>query len=95
MTNSSHALYVVDQKGEKVSRANALIAATFISLSGLAVMLLPQPAAASCYGTGYARRCDGRGGPNATYSSRGSNGSTTYYRSGNPYRKETYKTYYR
>ena len=94
MTNSSHALCVVDQKGKKVFRANALIAATLISLSGLAVML-PQPAAASCYGTGYARRCDGRGGPNATYSSRGSNGRTTYYKSGNPYRRETYKTYYR
>ena len=53
MTNSSHALCVVDQKGKKVSRANALIAATFISLSGLAIML-PQPAAASCYGTDYA-----------------------------------------
>ena len=94
MTNSFDALCVINKKGKKVSRANALIAATFISLSGLAVML-PQPAAASCYGTGYARRCDGRGGPNATYSSRGSNGRTTYYRSGNPYRRETYKTYYR
>ena len=94
MTNSSHALCVVDQKGKKVFRANALIAATLISLSGLAVML-PQPAAASCYGTGYARRCDGRGGPNATYSPRGSNGRTTYYKDGNPYRTHTYKTYYR
>ena len=55
----------------------------------------PSAVAASCYGTGYARRCDGRGGPNATYSSRGSNGRTTYYKSGNPYRRETYKTYYR
>ena len=94
MTSSPHTISVVDQKGRKVSRAKAMIAATFISLSGFAFML-PQPAAASCYGTGYARRCDGRGGPNATYSSRGSNGRTTYYKSGNPYRRETYKTYYR
>ena len=77
MTNSSHALCVVDQKGKKVSRAKAMIAATFISLSGFAFML-PQQAVASCYGTGNARRCDGR---------------TTYYRSGNPYKRQTYKTY--
>ena len=94
MTNSPHVLGVVDQKGKKWYRAKAFIAASFLSLSGLAFML-PQPAAASCYGTGYSRRCDGRGGPNATYSSRGSNGRTTYYRNGNPYLKQTYKTYYR
>ena len=94
MTNTPNFLCVIDQRGKKVSRAKAMIAATFISLSGLAFML-PQPADASCYGTGYARRCDGRGGPNATYSSRGSNGRTTYYRSGNPYKRQTYNTYYR
>ena len=94
MTNSLHSLGFVAQKGQKVSRVKAMIAATFISLSGV-MLMLPQPAAASCYGTGYSRRCDGRGGPNATYSSRGSNGRTTYYRNGNPYLKQTYKTYYR
>lgn len=94
MINSTNGFGFINQQGKKWYRAKAMIAATCLSLSGLAFML-PQPAAASCYGTGYYRRCDGRGGPNATYSSRGSNGRTTYYRSGNPYKRQTYKTYYR
>ena len=44
MTNSPYAIGVVDQKGRKVSRSKAMIAATFISLSGF-VFMLPQPAA--------------------------------------------------
>lgn len=47
---------------------------------------------ASCYGTGYARTCDGIGGPGATYSPRGNNGSTTYYNNGSPSRTQTYTT---
>lgn len=49
-------------------------------------------ASASCYGTGYSRYCDGNGGPGATYSPRGDNGSTTYYNNGSPSRTQTYST---
>ena len=46
MTTSALALNSVDQKnGKKASRTKAMIAAAFVSLSGLAFML-PQPAAA-------------------------------------------------
>ncbi|WP_152557236.1 hypothetical protein [Prochlorococcus sp. MIT 0601] len=95
MITSSLALNSSSQaKKKRAMRTKAMLATAVISLAGL-TFIPPQPAAASCYGTGYSRRCDGRGGPNATYSSRGANGRTTYYRSGNPYKTHTYKTYYR
>ena len=49
------------------------------------------PSLASCYGSGYARYCDGIGGPGATYSPRGNYGSTNYYNRSSGYsRTETY-----
>jgi hypothetical protein len=49
----------------------------------VATALLAAPAVASCRGEGYARYCDGYGGPGASYSERGSNGRTTYYNQDN------------
>ena len=53
---------------------------TFACL-GLASLsfLIPLSAQASCYGTGYARLCDGIGGAGATYSELSSPGMTDYY----------------
>ena len=42
-------------------------------------LISATPSLASCYGSGYARYCDGIGGPGATYSPRGNYGSTNYY----------------
>ena len=54
-------------------------------------LISATPSLASCYGSGYARYCDGIGGPGATYSPRGNYGSTNYYnRSGGYSRTETY-----
>ena len=62
--------------------------ATLAVVAGIAT-----PSLASCYGTGYARYCDGIGGSGATYSPRGNNGSTTYYNSNGGYsRTQTYRT---
>ncbi len=54
MTTSTFTLNSVDQKnGKKVSRTKALIAAVFVSLSGVGLML-PEPASAvGYYGKGY------------------------------------------
>ena len=61
------------------------------SLSLALVAVSSVSALASCYGTGYNRYCDGRGGGGATYSPRGSYGGTTYYNRGGGYsRRETY-----
>lgn len=57
-----------------------------------AVCLSAGSALASCYGTGYARTCNGYGGPGATYSPRGGSGSTTYYNNGGLSRQSTYTT---
>ena len=70
----------------------------YISLA--LITFTTAPSIASCYGTGYARYCDGRGGPGATYSPRGNYGGTNYYnKSGGYSRRETYtpqrnNTYY-
>ena len=62
-------------------------------IAGVVAVLIASPVCASCHGTGYNRYCDGIGGPNATYSPRGSDGSTTYYRSnGGVSRTQTYST---
>ena len=69
-------------------------------LSLALITFTTAPSIASCYGTGYARYCDGRGGPGATYSPRGNYGGTNYYnKSGGYSRRETYtpqrnNTYY-
>ena len=60
----------------------------YLSLS--LITFTATPLIASCYGTGYARYCDGRGGPGATYSPRGSFGGTNYYNKGGYSRRETY-----
>ena len=71
-----------------------------IYLSLAFITFATAPSIASCYGTGYARYCDGRGGPGATYSPRGNYGGTNYYnKSGGYSRRETYtpqrnNTYY-
>ena len=71
-----------------------------IYLSLALITFTTAPTIASCYGTGYARYCDGRGGPGATYSPRGNYGGTNYYnKSGGYSRRETYtpqrnNTYY-
>ncbi len=70
-----------------------IIAAAVIAAPAV-VAINPEPASAGCYGTGYARRCDGYGS-NTYYSPRGSNGRTNYYRNGSNYKRQTYKTYYR
>ena len=73
---------------------------TSIYLSLALITFTTAPSIASCYGTGYARYCDGRGGPGATYSPRGNYGGTNYYnKSGGYSRRETYtpqrnNTYY-
>ena len=49
---------------------------------------------ASCFGEGYFRTCDGRGGFGATYSPRGSFGSTTYMRKDGSFsRRQDYSTF--
>lgn len=48
----------------------------------VAAALFAGSAQASCYGEGYARYCNGYGGPGASYSERGENGRTTYYNQG-------------
>ena len=70
-----------------------IIAAAVIAAPTV-VAIAPEPATASCYGTGYSRYCDGRGGYGATYSPRGSSGRTNYYRNGTNTRRQTYRTYY-
>ena len=71
-----------------------------IYLSLALITFTTAPSIASCYGTGYDRYCDGRGGPGATYSPRGNYGGTNYYnKSGGYSRRETYtpqrnNTYY-
>ena len=71
-----------------------------IYLSLALITFTTAPSIASCYGTGYARYCDGRGAPGATYSPRGNYGGTNYYnKSGGYSRRETYtpqrnNTYY-
>lgn len=58
-----------------------MIRSTFACL-GLASLsfVIPISAQASCYGTGYARFCDGIGGAGATYTRPPSPGMTDYYR---------------
>ena len=54
-------------------------------------LISATPSLASCYGSGYARYCDGIGGPGATYSPRGNYGSTNYYNRNSGYSMtETY-----
>jgi len=62
------------------------------AVMGLGLLFAGGEAIASCYGTGYNRYCDGNGGPGATYSDRGGNGSTTYSNNGQRTRTETYTT---
>ena len=62
------------KKAKRIGAAFALaLISTVIGLSSAV-----QPASASCYGSGHSRYCDGIGGPGATYSDRGSYGTTTY-----------------
>tara|TARA_Y100001968_G_scaffold78363_1_gene69660 strand:+ start:407 stop:682 length:276 start_codon:yes stop_codon:yes gene_type:complete len=75
--------------GARAARTKAMIAAVAVSIAGLG-LILPEPASASCYGSGHSRYCDGVGGPGATYSRRGNSGTTTYSTG----RRQTYKTYY-
>jgi hypothetical protein len=65
---------------------NAIFAVASILLA------FSAPVQASCYGSGYARYCDGIGGSGATYSNRGGNGSTYYQGGGGRSRTETYQT---
>ena len=70
-----------------------IAAAAVVTAPILGPVIIPEPASAGCYGTGMYRRCDGYGA-NKYYSPRGSNGRTNYYRGGNNYKRETYRTYY-
>ena len=63
----------------------------FIALAGSFSVV--NRAEASCYGTGYGRVCDGRGGLGSTYSPRGSNGSTLYTSPSGRQRRSTYNTF--
>ena len=50
----------------------------YLGLASLS-FLVPLSAHASCYGTGYARFCDGIGGAGATYTRPSNPGMTDYY----------------
>ena len=56
------------------------------------LFFISAPTYASCYGTGYNRVCDGIGGPGATYSPRGNEGSTQYRNNGQTTRQQYYDT---
>tara|TARA_Y100000592_G_scaffold88038_1_gene143293 strand:+ start:2457 stop:2846 length:390 start_codon:yes stop_codon:yes gene_type:complete len=80
--------------GKQVRLMRPMKGILLISAAMASILAIPATANASCYGTGMFRTCDGRGGYGATYSPRGSSGSTTYYnRRGGYSRRQDYTTY--
>lgn len=62
--------------GTTLTRRGGILCGAVAALS--LASSFPGAAEASCYGSGYARFCDGIGGPSAAYSPIDRNGSTIY-----------------